>query len=205
MYLLSKNNLEEIEPITFGEMNIQEKDIEEMLRQNIEIITDEEESLLIIGDQIKNKENARSDLTALDQNGNIVLIEIKRDLKDIKQRVEAFEIQAIRYAASYATIETISEAVNKIYAPYINKHEEEFSKDLTHLNSDELAKRKIVQFLEVNKSLDNFNKSQRIILVASDFDVQTLSAVAWLSENGVQIECYKLIPYVFNESFIINT
>lgn len=53
MYLLSKNNLEEIEPITFGEMNIQEKDIEEMLRQNIEIITDEEESLLIIGDQIK--------------------------------------------------------------------------------------------------------------------------------------------------------
>lgn len=204
MYLLSQNNLEEIEPVTFGEMNIQEKDIEEMLRQNIEIITDEEESLLIIGDQIKNKENARSDLTALDQNGNIVLIEIKRDLKDIKQRVEAFEIQAIRYAASYATIETISDAVNKIYAQYINKHEEEFSKDLTYLNSDELAKRKIVQFLEVNKSLGNFNKSQRIILVASDFDVQTLSAVAWLSENGVQIECYKLIPYVFNGSFIIN-
>ena len=142
MYLLSQNNLEEIEPVTFGEMNIQEKDIEEMLRQNIEIITDEEESLLIIGDQIKNKENARSDLTALDQNGNIVLIEIKRDLKDIKQRVEAFEIQAIGYAASYATIETISDAVNKIYAQYINKHEEEFSKDLTYLNSDELAKHK---------------------------------------------------------------
>jgi len=37
-----------------------------MLRQNIEIFTNEEESLLIIGDQIKNKENARSDLTVLD-------------------------------------------------------------------------------------------------------------------------------------------
>ena len=61
--------------------------------------------------------------------------------------------------------------MNKIYAQYINKHEEEFSKDLTYLNSDELAKRKIVQFLEVNKSLGNFNKSQRIILVDSDFDV----------------------------------
>ena len=33
MYLLSQNNLEEIEPVTFGEMNIQEKDIEEMLRK----------------------------------------------------------------------------------------------------------------------------------------------------------------------------
>ncbi|MCV7445907.1 hypothetical protein M3D72_000260 [Staphylococcus epidermidis] len=107
--------------------------------------------------------------------------------------------------ASNATIETISETANKIYAPYINKHEEEFSKDLTHLNSDELVKGKIVQFLEVNKNLDNFNKSQRIILVSSDFDVQTLSAVAWLSENGVQIECYKLMPYELNGSFIINT
>lgn len=51
---------------------MKEKDIETLLRQNIEIITGEEDSLLIIGEQVKNKENARSDLTAIDQNGNIV-------------------------------------------------------------------------------------------------------------------------------------
>ena len=39
---------------------------------------------------VGNKENGRSDLTAVDQNGNLVLIEIKRDVEDIKQRREAF-------------------------------------------------------------------------------------------------------------------
>ncbi|WP_218017830.1 hypothetical protein [Alkalicoccus saliphilus] len=48
----------------------------------------------------------RSDLTAVDANGNIVLIEIKRDRQDIAQRKEPFEFQAARYAASYATIKT---------------------------------------------------------------------------------------------------
>ena len=72
LYWLSEINLKEIESITFAEMNMKEKDIETLLRQNIEIITGEEDSLLIIGEQVKNKENARSDLTAIDQNGNIV-------------------------------------------------------------------------------------------------------------------------------------
>jgi hypothetical protein len=48
-------------------------------------------------------------------------VEIKRDRKDIEGRKEAFEFQAIRYAASYATIEDPDDLVNKIYAPYIRK------------------------------------------------------------------------------------
>ncbi|WP_432723726.1 hypothetical protein [Staphylococcus equorum] len=204
MYWLSDENLKEIEPITFAEMNMKEKDIEALLRQNIEIITSEEESLLIIGEQVKNKENARSDLTAIDHRGNMVLIEIKRDLKDIKQRAESFEFQAIRYAASYATIETVEEIVDKIYAPYINKHQDEYLGDLKKFSITELANRKITQFLETNNALDSFNKGQRIILVASDFDPQTLSAAAWLNENGIQISCYKLAPYLFNGQYILN-
>ncbi|WP_243154533.1 hypothetical protein [Clostridium sporogenes] len=46
--------------------------------------------------QVVNKENGRSDLTAIDENGNLVLIEFKRDVKDIRQRKEAFEFQDIR-------------------------------------------------------------------------------------------------------------
>jgi len=34
--------------------------------------------------------------------------------------------------------------------------------------------------------------------VASDFDEQTLSAVAWLNSNDVDISCFKLIPYKIN-------
>ena len=45
----------------------------------------------------------------------------------------------------------------------------------------------------------NFNEKQRIILVASDFDEQTLSAVAWLNSNNVDMSCYRLTPYKLNE------
>ncbi|WP_052087838.1 hypothetical protein [Paenibacillus wynnii] len=94
-----------VDVVTFAELGMLESDIEEILRNSIEILCDDEESMLIVGRQVKNKSLGRSDLTAVDNNGNIVLIEIKRDRKDIENRKEAFEFQAIRYAASYATVE----------------------------------------------------------------------------------------------------
>ena len=174
-----------------------ENDIEEILRNSIDMICDEEESMLIVGRQVRNEKNGRSDLTAVDNNGNMVLIEIKRDRKDIEHRREAFEFQAIRYAASYATIEKTDDLVKKVYAPYIEKYRSEF--ELGELTSFELGIRKLNEFLQVNDAQKNFNEKQRIILVASDFDEQTLSAVAWLNSNNVDMSCYRLTPYKLNE------
>ncbi|WP_032078994.1 hypothetical protein [Clostridium drakei] len=84
----------EIESTNFKSLNLREEHIEEFLRKNIEIIF-EEETLLVVGKQVVNKENGRSDLTVVDESGNFVLIEIKRDVEDIMQRKEAFEFQAI--------------------------------------------------------------------------------------------------------------
>ena len=174
-----------------------ENDIEEVLRNSIDMICDEEESMLIVGRQVRNEKNGRSDLTAVDNNGNIVLIEIKRDRKDIEHRKEAFEFQAIRYVASYATIDKIDDLVKKVYAPYIEKYRSEFEPG--ELTSFELRIRKLNEFLRVNDAQKNFNEKQRIILVASDFDEQTLSAVAWLNSNNVDMSCYRLTPYKLNE------
>ena len=104
VYIIKGKQASRIEPVTFSELKMSENDIEEILRNSIDMICDEEESMLIVGRQVRNEKNGRSDLTAVDNNGNIVLIEIKRDRKDIEHRKEAFEFQAIRYAASYATI-----------------------------------------------------------------------------------------------------
>lgn len=174
-----------------------ENDIEEVLRNSIDMICDEEESMLIVGRQVRNEKNGRSDLTAVDNNGNIVLIEFKRDRKDIEHRKEAFEFQAIRYAASYATIDKTDDLVKKVYAPYIEKYRSEF--ELGELASFELGIRKLNEFLQGNDAQKNFNEKQRIILVASDFDEQTLSAVAWLNSNNVDMSCYRLTPYKLNE------
>lgn len=198
MYNINGKKAARIEPITFSELNMTENDIEEILRNSIDMICDEEESMLIVGRQVRNESRGRSDLTAVDSNGDIVLIEIKRDRQDILSRREAFEFQAIRYAASYAIITEIDDLVEKVYAPYIEKHRNEF--ELSDLTSYELGLRKLIEFLEVNEAKKFFNEKQRIILVASDFDDQTLSAVAWLSSNDVDISCYRLKPYKFDDN-----
>lgn len=204
MYLFNKDsNLEPIDPITFSELDMTENDMEEILRTNIDMICDEDESLLIVGRQVRNAANGRSDLTAVDNNGNIVVIEIKRDKDDIKNRREAFEFQAIRYAASYATIDSPDDLVKKIYAPYIDKYKDEF--DLGGLTSYELGIRKLREFLLANEAEKTFNGNQSIILIASDFDEQTLSAVAWLNKNNVNISCYKLIPYRHKQTIFLST
>lgn len=202
MYYVTKDKAVKIGVTTFSELNIKESEIEELLRKNIDMICDEEESMLIVGKQVRNAQHGISDLTAVDNKGNIVLIEIKRDRKDIEGRKEAFEFQAIRYAASYATIEDPEDLVNKIYAPYIEKYRNEFENGT--LTSAELGTRKLMEFLQENGAKSDFNKSQKIILVASDYDEQTLSAVAWLNSNNVDITCFKIIPYKIKEEVYIN-
>src|SRR5947209_4450165 len=86
-----------------------EKDLEEFIRSNIGILFDDDESLLIIGQQVRDTTGKRNDLVAVDGNGNLVLIELKRYRADMMHRSEPLEIQAIRYAGSLASIRTTGE------------------------------------------------------------------------------------------------
>lgn len=203
VYNVKGKKAEKIEAVTFSDLGMLENDIEEILRCSVDMLCDDEDSMLIVGRQVKNDKLGRSDLTAVDNNGNIVLIEIKRDRKDIESRKEAFEFQAIRYAASYATIESPDDLVKKVYAPYIEKYRSEY--ELGELTSYELGIRKLNEFLKINEAEKNFNKKQKIILVASDFDEQTLSAVAWLNSNNVDMSCFKLTPYKLHEDVYLHT
>ncbi|MCI2983869.1 hypothetical protein LV828_13045 [[Clostridium] innocuum] len=202
VYIIKNKQPSKIETTTFADLHMKESDIEEILRQNVDMLCDDEESMLIIGQQVKNESNGRSDLTAIDNEGDIVLIEIKRDKADIVGRKEAFEFQAIRYAAGYATIRSTDELIQNIFAPYVEKHIEEFRQQ-TALNSSEIAKRLLSDFVELN-NITAFNTRQRIILVASEFDDQTLSAVAWLNSNQVDISCYQICAYKLNDDVLLD-
>lgn len=204
MYILENNKITKIEETTFKELGMKEAHVEELLRQNVEMLCDDEDSMLIVGQQVTNESAGRSDLTAIDNEGNVVLIEIKRDKKDIEHRREAFEFQAIRYAASFATLHTVEEFIQEVYAPYVENHKNEFKDCKTH-TSVEIAQRELSNFFNGNDlSIEDFNKKQRIILVASDFDDQTLSAVAWLNSNSVDISCYQIQLNKSNDKVFIN-
>jgi len=185
----------EVEKVEFETLGLTEAKIEEFIRKNIRLIFDEEEddeTLLIVGQQVINLKGARNDLVALDGNGNLVLIEIKRDAADMASRMEAMEFQAVRYAASLATIATVDDLVERVFSRYIRKWQQEF--DLHELTPEELGKRIVNGFLSKNNADKSFNKRQRIILVSSTFDEQTLSAAAWMSANGIDISCISLNP-----------
>ena len=204
MYIVEDGVPKKIEETTFSDLNMKESDLEEMLRQNVDMLCEEEVSMIIVGQQVRNEKNGRSDLTAIDNDGNIVLIEIKRDKKDIEHRKEAFEFQAIRYAANCASIKEIDELIQNVFAPYVEKHKEEFySKYDRSLTSIEIAQREVKSFISENGN-PQFNRKQRIMLVASDFDDQTLSAVAWLNSNNVDISCYQVLPLQMEDKTLID-
>ena len=168
MYILKNNQVNKVETTTFSELKMKENDLEDIIRKNIDMICDDDSSMIIVGQQVVNSQGARCDLVAMNNNGELDLIELKRDKKDSEARKEAFEFQAIRYAASFATIKTPSDLVQNVFAPYVEKHMEEFS-NTTDLTSTEIAQRYLKDFMEKNNITD-FNEHQGIILVAYDFD-----------------------------------
>ena len=210
MYELSldKKDLYPLEKIDFSSINLTEKDIEDILVNRIGVLdedindSDEENSsLLIVGRQVRNEGNGRSDLTAIDKDGNLVLIEIKRDVKDIKARAESFTFQAIRYVASYSKIKDIFDLAEKIYIPFLEKYKDIKPKE--GQNMLDLALDKLEDFLAQNNKIDLSGK-QRIILVAGEFDEETLSAADWLCQNKIDISCIQLNLFKQNNRLLLD-
>lgn len=185
----------------YKDLNLLEKDLEELLRTNIDILV-EDETMLIVGQQVSNSENGRVDLIAIDENGDLVLIEVKRDSDDQRSRKETFEFQAIRYAASLATIKSPEELVDLAFAQYISKNQKDFN-GLKDLTPRELGLRILNDFIDQNK-IKIFNNKQRIILVASSFERQTESAVSWLISNSVNISCYTVSILEINKDHFLD-
>jgi hypothetical protein len=106
--------------LDFKDLGLTEAHIEDFIRDNMgELFKDAEESdvLLIVGQQVRNQEQARFDLVAIDSSGNLVIIEVKRDKSDCAARKEPVELQAVRYAASLAMLKTPGQLVQKLFAP----------------------------------------------------------------------------------------
>ncbi|APH04163.1 hypothetical protein [Bacillus weihaiensis] len=187
-----KKNEYDISKVTYKSLGLIENALEEFLQENIEVLTQEEDyDLMVIGKQVRNNNNKRTDLVALDSNGNVVVIEIKRDEEDMRMRKDNFESQAIRYAASFTKITSVEGLVEKVYADYLVRYEH-----ITRESAIETGISRILQFLTKYDSFDNFNADQRIILVASSFDTNVLSASAWLLSKSVDISCFEIAPQV---------
>ena len=191
-----KKTIEEIKEKTLSEMQCKERqDLQEWIANKPEVLGEE---LLIIQKEFSgwDKTNERLDLLALDNSGRLVVIENKSD--DSGRDVTW---QATKYASYVSTLKL--EDTVKIYSDYLKKVNP--NKNAKELNEE--AKKNIAEFL--GKEYDEIGKfnqqnTQRIILVSRLFRNEVLSAVKWLSEFKININCVEIKTYGHNGEYFLN-
>jgi hypothetical protein len=183
-----QNKLKRLNPTDFiTEKWLERQHLQPLLRDSPEVI---DSSLFIISEEFSNWEDSkrRIDLLGLDEEGNLVVIELKR-----VEEVGHIELQALRYAAMVSAMD---------FEAVVNAHEQ----FLTKLQRDSTTARlEIRKFLELEDSEEGFiSNIPRIILIAPSFSQEITTTVLWLNERGIDIRCMKVTIYNINNSNFLN-
>ena len=185
---LDENRLVPLEEKRFSDFEIREREhLQERLIQSPNALGEE---LLILQKEFDGFKDTRErlDVLALDKERRLVIIENKTD--DSGRDVVW---QALKYVAFCSTL-TKSELID-IYQQYLNLW-----------NEGEDAKSNLCEFLDVEDLDDtilNGGSDQRLVLVAANFRKEVTSTVLWLIDHGIQAQCFRVIPYKYeNELFI---
>ena len=166
--------------------------------------------LLIVSRQPITSRRKRADVFAIHRDGSLVVIEVKRDALDERNRTEGIEFQAIRYAA--ASRKLTVEAIIKMFSEFLKTNATENDQD----QPDEYWRRRAVNALcehlaDTDEELSeadlegriNPKEKQKIYLVAADYEVDVVSACAWLREHDIDISCFRLRPYHIAEQIVL--
>ena len=188
LYRWNADNLEPVTPTTYERENLQEIDLQRLLRDQPDVL---EEGLFIVAEEYGDwRDSYRSiDLLALDKKGRLVVAELKRT-----QTGDHSELQAIRYVAMVAnmTLEQIVEA----YRSYLSKR-----------GVEEGARECILGHLEVTdeSEADVRTESPRIILASAGFSKELTTSVLWLNDNGLDITCIRFRLYGNGDGILVDT
>lgn len=149
------------------------QDLQQMIRNSPEAFFGEMgESLLLLGEEIRPAElvEDRIDLLAIDPRGIPVVIELKRGSNKLQL------LQAVSYAAMVSKWE--GSRLVELRQALTGRSQQETEAEIEEFTIDYWEK---------------LNESQRIVLIAEDFEYEVLIAAEWLNENyGVDIRCYRL-------------
>ena len=173
---------------SFAGLSIWERaHIEEWIRSNPEILG---EDLLVVSIEFDrfDKSSDRLDLLAVDRQGNLVVVELKRD-----SAAGYADLQAIRYAAMVSSM-NIDKLV-PYYIAYKKKYDDEALSDLD-------AKEQIIEFVE-SDSFVELSTKPRIILCSEGFSQEVTATVLWLRDSQIDISCVSITPYMVDGKVVI--
>ena len=177
VYRITKEKFEELETTSFEAQGILERrDMQRLLRDQPGVI---EEELFILAEEYGDWEESgrRIDLLALDGEGRLVVVELKRS-----DQQSMMDLQAIRYAAMVA---------NMTWDRLLAAHREY----LESRQVDGDADSRIRDHLDVEDPEAHISTSSpRIILISAEFSKELTHSVLWLNERDLDITCVKLQP-----------
>jgi len=191
MFLIDKaaNKATEVEKKTFRELKFDERHhLQEWIAANPDILG---ETLLIIQKEFSDwsDTNERLDLLALDEGGNLVIIENKLD--DSGKDVVWQALKYVSYCAALSKAE-----ICDIFQRYLDT------------GAKEKATEKIADFYDQpyeDVVLNSADNDQRIILVAANFRKEVTSTVLWLIDHEVDITCVRVTPYQTGEQIYLDS
>jgi len=168
----NERRLSPLEKITLSGVGITERyDLQAMIKNSSKAFFEElGEDLLLVGEEIKpaiSVVDDRIDLLAVDKNGNTVVIELKRGNNKLQL------LQALSYAAMISDwqADTLVAKYNEFCGATPEKPLEDW----------------------LNVEIELVNESQRVILIAENYDYEVLVTAEWLTNQyAVDIKCFRL-------------
>lgn len=179
----NKNNLDHIKRVSLQTIGWNEKDLENIIAKNIQELIPENQ-LMILAQERSFQEEA--DILALDEKGNLYIFELKR-WQSNKENI----LQVLRYGQKFGQYSYLKLA--ELYKKYRNKSG---SDKEVNLKTDhyEYFKDSLEEELDENK----FNQIQHFIVITDGADIETLNAIQYWKDMGINIEASPYRVYEIN-------
>ena len=183
---IEKGRIERVEKVSLVQAALRERqDLQALLRRQLpELIPD----LLVIAEEFGDWDDSRRriDLLAVDRQGNLVVVELKRG-----DTGSHMELQALRYASMVSTM-TFEQAVSA-YENFLGAE------------AALPARRQLLDFLgwsEPNE--DDFAQDVRIVLFSEDFSRELTTSILWLNQRQLDISCYRISAYRLDDRLLLD-
>lgn len=194
-----KGELQEVQEQRFAALDVLERsDFQEWVVNRPEILG---EKLLVIGAEYAKFEETRDrlDVLALDPEGKLVVIELKRDEAD-----DTTDLQAIKYASYCATL-TATE-IQRDYRKFWNGRGRDLSpEEVGQEFKDFLSGDGELTITDEGWASFGLDDRPRILLAAGSFGIQVTAPVMWLIEEyDLDITCVELRAYHHDGELLLN-
>jgi len=187
IYKILNDELLPLSATSFAKESIKERDdLQRLIKKKVDIISPD---TLVISEEFSEWEDSkrRIDLLGIDKDANLVIIELKRT-----EDGGYMDLQAIRYASMVSAL-TFDRAI-KIFQKYLDENS---------IESD--AKESLLTFLSWDEAdEEQFAQEARIVLASAEFSKELTTSVIWLNNQGLDIRCIRLKPYLDGDELYLD-